>query len=162
MVWEAKFDHEEARRMRATGQYTVQQIADHFGVTKGAISHVTSDVAVDADPALKARKAKTPETATEMLELALPELWVAFKGSKGIAKKHAFEAIAAAAKREQASGVEALEPDPLIADVVSGVASLAPERRQEILSAERSRLVDELEAIERVLAEAAELVPAGV
>lgn len=148
MAPERKFDHDEARRLRATGEFSVDELADHFGVTKGAITQATKMVAPNQTVAARSR---VPETATEMLELALPDLWAAFKGSKGIARKAAFEAIAAAAKREQAENGPPKEPDPLIADVVTGVASLSPTRRREILAAEQAKLQVELAAVEGAL-----------
>ena len=155
MAPERKFDHDEARRLRAEG-YSVLEIAELFNVTKGAVSHVTADAirqATDkASPeAARKRREANPETFTEMRDLAAKEVWTNFKSLKGVAQIQAFNAIRDLAKQEPDGG-EA-EPEPLIADVVSGVASLSPLRKVEILSVERERLVVEMAAIDAVLAE---------
>lgn len=157
MPFEPRYDHEEARAMRARGM-NVQEIADHFGVTKGAISHVTSGIVKGSVPDENGRYQRgdpVPETFTEMRDLAAKEVWKQFKGLKGVAQIQAFNAIRELAKQDPDGGDEQ-EPDPLIADVVSGVLSLSVERRREILTFERVRLVEELEAIDGALAEMGE------
>lgn len=151
---ERKFDHDEARALRAAG-VAVSEIADRFGVTKGAVSQATANVAPEN---AKKRSEENPETFTEMRDLAAKEVWKQFKSLKGVAQIQAFNAIRELAKQDPDSGGDA-EPEPLIADIISGVASMSNVRKLEILVPERDRYLAEVAAIDRVLS-AIEAVPA--
>lgn len=148
---ERKFDHEEAKRLRATGEYTVDELAAHFGVTKGAISQATKEV----DASIVKRTSRAPENFAQMKDRASSMLWSYFQEATGVAKVQAYKAIVQAAKEEEAEGVTVKEPEPLLADVVSGAAALSPIRRLEILTVERARFAEELAAIDRALGEVA-------
>lgn len=159
MAARRQFDWDEAIRLYDGGRgLSMEEIADQFGVTKPSVWRVLTrhqkGLIGPAGPNGIAAQvpAHMPETAEEMLELAIPELWTQFKATKGIAKMKAFDAIVATAKRERADGDVKKEPEPLIADVVSGVASLSAERKLEILSAERERLAVEAAAVDGALA----------
>lgn len=138
-----KFDHEEARRLRANG-YSVADIASMFDVTKGSVSQATMDVVVVDRP-------KLPQTFAEMADLAAQDMWTYFHTAQGVAKVQAYKAIRDLAEREAEATIDT-EPAPSIADVVTGVAALSPDRKREILTAERDRLREEAAAVDDALA----------
>lgn len=138
-----KFDHEEACRLREEG-WSIADLAAHYGVTKGSVSQATAAVIPREKPQ------GVPETFAEMRDMAAPLLWEYFKAATGVAKVQAYRAIVDAAKRES-DGVEEVEAEPLLADVVSGAASLSPVRMREILTENRTRFAEELARIDDVL-----------
>lgn len=157
-----KINVKEAVRLRKMG-IPVRDIALRYDVSAQAVRYATSRF-MDADsprPPGPNDDIYVPETFSEMLKLAQKDMWVYYtKIAKGVAKVQAFNAIKEMAKREQESGEVVKEPEPLLADVISGVAALSDERKREILVPEHARLLAEVEAVERVLAELGEVVAA--
>lgn len=106
----------------------------------------------EADPRVQVTPTGVPGSFTEMRDLAAQQLYVYFQNSTGVAKSHAFKAIVEMAKLEGDNGGANDEPEPLIADIISGVASLSPIRKRDILTVERDHLQIELGAVEDALA----------
>lgn len=117
----------------------------------------------DADPRVQVIPTGAPGSFQEMFALASADLYAYYEKATGIAKTNTFKAIRDLAMAEKAANdAGTVEGDPLVADIVSGVVSLSPIRKRQILTVERDHLQLELAAVEDALAEMDNLVLAEV
>jgi hypothetical protein len=140
------------------GRKTNQQIIEDFLQQLDLPPEVVAAIR-GADARLQVTPSGTPGSFTEMRDLAAQEIWTRFKSLQGTAQVQAFNAIRELAKQDPNGGDDS-EPEPLIADIVAGVASLSAVRKRQILTDEREKLRAELDAIEGVLAEMDQAVAA--
>lgn len=132
------------------GRKTNQQIIDDWLQGLDLPPEVAAAIR-DADPRVQVLPAGAPGNFKEMRELGAQSLYTYFQTATGVAKVQAFRAIDAMAKLEADDDPAGKEPDPLIADVVAGVASLSPIRKRQILSVEQVRLREEIAAVDLAL-----------
>lgn len=136
------------RTGRATKQEEIEKYLQSLDLAPEVIAAIRA-----ADPRVQVIPPGDPGSFTEMRERAGRELWDYFQNATGIAKAQAYRAIDEAARREQAESGAEIEPEPLIADIVGGTVNLSPIRKRQILLAEKEKMRQENEAIDRVLAE---------
>ncbi|MGZ4317387.1 MAG: hypothetical protein ACXVRK_14880 [Gaiellaceae bacterium] len=90
-------------------------------------------------------------SAEQMRDNALAEVYAEFSQLKGIAKLQALKQFVEATRGQPKP--EPVEPDPMVWEVIAGVADKMPaQRRREILEHERVRLFDEIAGIDAYLA----------